>query len=230
MNRWFAALPFALCILLVAPFAFAIQVNPENRVYALPEMNGYVILGPGASYDADGATYLISNYTGNHVWAGKIYVWYFPMFSMGNGTTMLRASAQDCNFTITALNTTSTPIGNDQYNRTKTIHCIVAGDGEARIDMGAFSNQTVIVYRDGVLKQEMDGWMQDDFGVSLTEASSDIVIYSQFVDVVSPNNFDQFNDLTYAGVIIGLIIGILIVVTMTELKGYRHKQKTENKN
>jgi hypothetical protein len=91
-----------------------------------------------------------------------------------------------------------------------------------------FSNQTVSVYIDGVFKQQGEGWSPDDFGITVTGGASDVAIYSQYTDY-GPRGLQQLNSLTYAGIIIGLIIATVIIFSMTEFKGYRHKQKTETK-
>jgi hypothetical protein len=225
MIKWLAVLTLFLCVLVVAPFAAALQVPPMGAVFTMPEQNGNVILISGTTYSDNGAMYLVSNTS-----EGQIYAWYFPMFSMGNGTTMLRVSAKDCNVTLTAFNSTSTTVVDNQFNRTKTLYCTVAGEGTITIDLGIFANQTTSVYLDGVLKQQNDGWVKDDYGITITKATSNIVIYAQFTESVPSHGGlqQELNALTYSGIIIGLIIATLIIFGMTEFKGYRHK-KAETK-
>jgi hypothetical protein len=225
MIKWLAVLTLFLCVMVAVPFAASIQVPQQGAVFTMPEQNGNVILLSGTTYSDNGAMYLVSNAS-----EGQIYAWYFPMFSMGNGTTMLRVSAKDCNVTLTAFNSTSTPVVDNQFNRTKTLYCTVAGEGNTTIDLGIFANQTTSVYLDGVLKQQNDGWVKDDYGITITKVASSIVINAQFTDSApSQNGFQQLNTLTYLGIIIGLIIATLIIFSMTEIKGYRNKQKTEPK-
>jgi hypothetical protein len=223
MIKWLAVVTIFLSVMVAVPFAAALQVPPQGTVFTLPEENGNIILLAGTTYSDNGATYLLTNASG-----GQIYAWYFPMFSMGNGTTMLRMSAQDCNVTIMSFNSQSLPIGNNLYNRTRLLTCDAVGEGVAKIDFGIAINQTSEVYLDGVQKQQGDGWSYDDFGFTITQPVSNIVIYSHYTDFVPPRDFPQLNSLTYAGIIIGLIIAVLIIFGMTEFKGYRHK-KTETK-
>ncbi|HEY9754705.1 MAG TPA: hypothetical protein V6C97_06075 [Oculatellaceae cyanobacterium] len=223
MIKWLAVLTIFLCVLVAVPFAVALQVPAQGAVYTLPEKNGNIILLAGTTYSDNGATYLLTNTS-----EGQIYAWYFPMFSMGNGTTMLRLSVQDCNLTVTSFNSQSALIENNLYNRTRVLTCNVVGEGVAKIDFGLAINQTSKVYLDGVLKQQGDGWSYDDFGVTVTQPVSNVVIYSQFTDFVPPRDFPQLNSLTYAGIILGLIVATLIIFGMTEFKGYRHK-KAETK-
>jgi hypothetical protein len=224
MNRWLAVLTISLCFLVTVPFTAALQVPVQGAVFTLPEENGNVILLSGTTYSDNGATYLLTNTS-----TSQIYAWYFPLFSMGNGTTMLRISAHDCNVTLSSFNSQSNLIGNNLYNRTRVLTCDVTGRGVAKIDFGLAINNTSQVYLDGVQKQQGDGWSYDNFGVTVTQPVSNIVIYSQYTDFVPPRDLPHFNPLTYVGIIVGLIIATLVVFGMTEFKGYRHKQKTESK-
>jgi hypothetical protein len=223
MNKWLAVLTLFLCVLVAVPFAAALQVPVTDAVFTLPEENGNIILLSGTTYSDNGATYLLTNTSG-----GQVYAWYFPMFSMGNGTTMLRASAQNCNLTLTSFNSSSAFIGNNLYNKTRILTCDIAGQGVAKIDFGLATNQTSKVYLDGVQKQQDDGWSYDAFGVTITQPVSNIVIYTQYTDFVPPRDSPQLNAFTYVGIIIGLIVATLVIFGMTEFKGYRHK-KTETK-
>src|SRR5512133_4338418 len=99
MKKWLAVLTIFLCVLVAVPFAAALQVPAHGAVFTLPEENGNIILPAGTTFSDNGAVYLATNTSG-----GQIYAWYFPFFSMGNGTTMLRASAQNCNVTFTSYN------------------------------------------------------------------------------------------------------------------------------
>ena len=218
MNKWLAVLTIFLCVLVAIPFAAALQVPAQGAVFTLPEVNGNIILLSGTTFSDNRVTYFLTNTS-----TGQIYAWYFPLFSMGNGTTMLRASAQNCNLTLTSFNSSSAPIGNNLYNKTRILTCDVSGQGVAQIDFGLATNQTTVVYLDGIQKQQGDGWSYDAFGVTVTQPVSNIVIYTQYTDFVPPRDSPQLNSLTYAGIIIGLIVATLIIFGMTEFKGYRHK-------
>jgi hypothetical protein len=224
MIKWLAVLTLFLCVMVAVPFAASIQVPQQGEVFTMPEQNGNVILISGTTYSDNGAMYLVSNTS-----EGQIYAWYFPMFSMGNGTTMLRASAQNCNVTLTSFNSSSVFIGNNLYNKTRILTCDVSGQGVVELDFGLATNQTSAVYLDGVQKQEGDGWSYDGFGVTVNQSVSNIVIYTEYTDFVPSRDSLQLDSLTYVGIIIGLIIATLIIFGMTEFKGYRHK-KAETKS
>jgi hypothetical protein len=223
--KWLAVLTLFVCVLVAVPFAAALQVPSTGAVFAVPEENGNVILLSGTTYSDNGATYLPGNYSD-----GQIYAWYFPMFSMGNGTTNLRITAKNCNITITSYKSQLIPIGTDLYNVTKCLNLTTTELGTKQIDYGMVNNQTTTVYLNGNLKQLGDGWIYTDFGVKVTDAATNIAIYTQYTDFLPPRGYPggQPNTLTYAGIIIGLIIAILIIFGMTEFKGYRHK-KAETK-
>lgn len=223
MNKWLAVLTLSLCLLVSLPFVAALQVGQGGATFALPEENGNLILVSGASYSETGATYLAGTYS-----EGQIYAWYFPMFSMGNGTTNLRMSAQDCNVTIISFKSQENIIENNLFNRTKLLNCTVIGEGMVKIDFGMVTNQTTTVYLDGTLKPQGTGWSYTDFGVTVTAPVSDLAVYTQYTDFVPPRIAPHTNPLTYVGIIIGLIVAVLIIFGMTEIKGYRHKQKTES--
>ncbi|HSV48920.1 MAG TPA: hypothetical protein VLH35_01265 [Candidatus Acidoferrales bacterium] len=224
MNKWLAVLTISLCLLVSVPFVAALQVGQEGAVFALPEENGNVIFVSGASYSETGAAYLVGNYS-----EGQFYAWYFPMFSMGNGTTNLRLSAQDCNVTIISFKSQENVIEDNLFNRTKLLDCTVNGEGTIKIDFGMVTNQTTTVYLDGTQKPQGSGWSYTDFGVTVTAPVSDLAICTQYTDFVPPRIAPHTNPLTYVGIIIGLIVAVLIIFGMTEFKGYRNKQKTDNK-
>lgn len=225
MNRWLAVLTISVCVLVAVPFAAALQVPSQGSVFTLPEENGNITLLEGTTYIESGATYRSGNYT-----EGQIYAWYFPMFSMGNGTTNLSVSAQNCNITVTSYKSLIFPIGTDLYNVTKCLNLTTTELGIKQIDYGMVNNQTTTVYLDGNLKQQGDGWVYTDFGVKVTDPVTNIAIYTQYTDFLPPRGspVQQPNTLTYVGIIIGLMIAVLIIFGMTEFKGYRHK-KAETK-
>lgn len=222
MQKSLAALALSLCLLVCLPFAIGQVVGGGGTVFALPEENGNVILLPGASYSETGAVYDASNFTGQ-----PIHSWFFPSFSMGNGTTNLRISAQNCNVTVTSLTSQRNLIESHLFNQTKMLNCTITDTGAAEIDFGFVMNQTTTVYIEGVQKQQGDGWSYNGFGVTITDTPSNIAIRTQYTDFVPPRINPIDDSLTYAGVIIGLIIALLVIFGMTELKGYRNKPETE---
>lgn len=222
MHKSLAALALSVCFLLSLSSVMAQVVGGGGAVFALPEENGNVILLPGASYSQAGAIYGATNHSGQ-----PTYSWVFPSFSMGNGTTNLRISAQDCNVTVTSLTSQRNLIESHLFNQTKMLNCAITGTGAAEIDFGFVTNQTTTVYIDGVQKQQGDGWSYNGFGVLITEAASKVAIYTQYTDYVPPRINPIDDSLTYAGIIIGLIVSLLVIFLMTELKGYRVKPETE---
>jgi hypothetical protein len=224
MNKWLAVLTISICLLVSLPLVAALQVGQEGAVFALPEENGNVILVSGASYSEAGVSYLLGNSS-----QGQIYAWYFPMFSMSNGTTNLRVSAQDCNLTVVSYTSHTKTIDDNLFNRTKLLNCTVVGNGIVIVDFGMIANQTTAVYLDGTSKPQSSGWSYTDFGITVTDPVSDLAIYTQYSDFVLPRIAPYTHPLTYAGIIIGLIVAVLIIFGMTEIKGHRQKQKIDSK-
>lgn len=191
-----------VCVLVILPLVSAqkFTVTEDKKYFALPEENGTVILLKGTSYEQEGVFYGSGNYSG-----GRVYSWYFPTFSTGNGTMNLRIFANNCNVTIASYNEVQTMISYEYSKVSSWLNYTIAGKGTQSLDD---LNGNSTVYIDGILRQQGDGWTSTDLGVTVTDATSKVSIYSESTYWNPPRNPSH---LPPGSIVIGIIVGTLLV-------------------
>ena len=195
-----------LCMLISVSFTTA-QASEGTKVFALPEENGAIILAENASYADFGVQYENGNYA-----EGRIYLWYIPMLTTGDGWVNLHVSPHDCNVTIKSISTEIIPIGQYLDNRTYSLECSIVGDGIARIDVMQFNESNLGVYIDGVLRQEGNGWNSTGFGVSIDGPAASVVMYSSSVNYEPPRNAPHYETFSFfLAFLLGATIAVLAI-------------------
>jgi hypothetical protein len=203
MHKWKAAIAFFVCVLTTLTFVSATQITANKSYFPLPADNATIVLLKGASYYTDGASLDAGNYSEGH-----LYSWYFPGFSMGNGTMDLRVFANNCNVTIASYNGVQTMISYEYTKVSSWLNCTVAGKGTQSLD---YLSGNSTVYIDGMPRQQGDGWSSTDLGVTVTGATSKISIYSESTYWNPPRNPPH---LSPGSIVIGIIEGALLVAAI----------------
>jgi hypothetical protein len=220
MHKCSVTFAVFLCLLVILPLVSSTQVTEPKKYFPLPEQNATVILLNGTSYDASGVYYGAGNYS-----EGRIYSWYFTMFSTGNGTTDLQISAHNCNVTITSYNYLRNAVGGDWFNETSWLNYTITGTGTQSL---AYFGRTSTVYIDGALKQQGDGWNSTGLGLTVTGATSQVSIYSQYTSFEPPRNPPHlYFPIDYIFII--AVVVVIVALTVFLLILNRHMQVTNNK-
>lgn len=219
MTHINAVLALILCIT-VSFTCIATAQASVGKVFSLPEENGNIILSGNASYFEEGTQYYLDNYTGL-----QIYTWYLPMFTTGNGTANIYASAQDCNLTVNSYKQATTPMeAQYMYNVSSSIDCTVAGGGVAHITVTTFDSSNLAVYINGVLRQAGDGWNLTGGYIAL-QGPADVSVYSSEADYWPPRDAPH-NDFAYTVAL--LIAAAVSVLAIAGAAGYaysKHKHR-----
>lgn len=207
-----------VCVLTILTFVSATQITADKSYFPLPADNATIILLNGTSYAANGVYLAAGNYS-----EGRLYSWYFPMFSTGNGTIDLRVFAQNCNVTITAYNEIQNRTGYADVNVTSWLNYTVTGTGTQSLDYSTGMGGTSTVYIDDTLRQQGDGWNWTDLGLTVTGAAQKVSIHSEVTDYFPPRNAPNA-PWTGIYIIVGAVV-VIAAITVTLLMLKRHKRQ-----
>ncbi len=163
MLKCWALAAFLFCFLLVAPVAAApvVPTLAPGNVFSVSEQDATIVLPENFTCARTGIAYRAGYYS-----EGKIFSWYFPLFSNGNGTVNMLVSAEDCTFTITSLRISSVALYGNWYNNSYTLKCEVDSNGTGYLDVSGFNYNDMQVYINDNLTSAGDGWEIGDFGVT----------------------------------------------------------------
>lgn len=218
MSRLIAFLVLVLCITVSAVCVASTQAA-SDKVFSLPEENGNIILAGNASIESE-TQYYYDNYT-----SPPIHAWYLPMFTTGNGTTNIQASAHNCNLTIYMFKQATTPMeAKYMYNSSSSIDFTVSGDGTAHINVGSFYSNNLAVYINGVLRQQGDGWNLTEGYIAL-QGPADVTAYSSETDYWPPRGAPHDEMFPYNWILLtAAIVSILVIVSLLAYRHHLHKQ------
>jgi hypothetical protein len=206
MNKLIAVLVLVLCITSCVIYAAATVLAGSEKILTLPEENGNIILAANASYVESGAQHFYDNSTGL-----QIHVWDIPMFTTGNETANIYASAQNCNLTINSYKQTSTPMSTQyMYNLSSSLDCVVTGDGVAYINVDSFDSGNLAVYIIGALRQPGDGWNTTGGYISI-QGPAKVAVYSSETEYWPPRGAPHDEFFFPVTVWVAVVIAILAV-------------------
>jgi hypothetical protein len=211
MSKLIAVLVLVLCLTFCANYAAATVQAGSEKVLPLPEENSNIILAANASYVESGAQYYFDNSTGL-----QIHVWDIPMFTTGNGTVNIYASAQNCNLTINSFKQTSAPMETQySYNVSSSVECTVSGDGVAYVNDDSLDSTHLAVYINGVIRQAGDGWNVTS-GYIAIQGRADVVVYSSETEYWPPRGapHDEFfyPVIVWVAVVIAILAVALVAI------------------
>jgi hypothetical protein len=222
MTKPIAVLVLVLCIT-ANLICIASTEASSAKVFPLPEENGNVILADNASYLEEGTKYYYDNYTGL-----QTYIWYFPMFTTGNGTTNIYASAHNCNLTVNSYKQATTPMETEyMYNVSSSVDCTVTGGGVACINVIPFDAASLSVYLDGVLRQNGDGWNRTG-GYLAIQGPANVIITSSEVDYWPPRDAPHDEYLYPTALITTVVVLVLAgAIVASYLRSKRKRRGTQ---
>jgi hypothetical protein len=220
MNKLIAVIVLVLCITFCVNYAAATVQAGSEKVLSLPEENGNIILAANASYVESGAQYFYDNLTGL-----QIHVWDIPMFTTGNETTNIYASAQNCNLTILAYTQVTTILeAQYMYNSSSSLDCKVTGDGVAFINVNSFDNSNLTVYINEAPRLEGDGWNITG-GYIAIQGPANVTVYSRGTEYWPPRGAPHDQIFPYDWILaVAATIAILVIVLLLTYR-YLGKQR-----
>lgn len=196
-----------------------------NGFYPLPDDNATVILLRGASYDDSSSYYPAHNTSDGYIPSS----WLFALFSTGDGTTGLTISAHDCNVTITSYNYYLRNTEGYFFEVNTYLNYTVAGTGTQLIDylnLYNHNNSNPVVYIDGIVRQQGEGWNWTNFGITITGASSTVSIHQTDMTFLPPRNAPHLELWDYILYVIPFV-AVIALVTVILLLYRRHRKTTK---
>ena len=222
MKRLIVVFVLVLYLTFSAPCVVAIVQAGSEKVLQLPGENGNIILPANASYVESGAQYFYDNLTGL-----QIHVWDIPMFTTGNETANIYASAQNCNLTINSYKQATTPLETQyMYNSSSSIDCEVTGDGVAYINVNSFDSSNIAVYINGAPRLEGDGWNVTG-GYIAIQGPANVAVYSSETEYWPPRGAPHDEFFFPVTVWVAVVIAILGVALVAIYLYSKRWQTTE---
>ncbi len=188
-------------------------------MFLVPEHNGTIVLPQNYTCAQNGVTYGLATYD-----EGSVYVWYYPIFSSGNGTTNLHVSAQNCTLSIASLNVYKTSLNGSWYNTTYCLSCEVAGNGTAYLDVMGFNYTDLSVFSDCVVQEQGAVWNLTEFGLVM-QGAADLTLFSSSQSYEPPRDPVHDDRPLYVGVTSAVSVALLAVLGVFRIeRGRKHRR------
>jgi len=221
MYKFGALAAVLFCFLLIAPAAAAPVVptlEPRN-VFTITEQDANIILPENFSCARTGITNRAGYYS-----EGKLYSWYFPLFSNGNGTADLLVSAQNSKFTISSLRISKEAVYGDWYNNSYSLNCKIAGNGTAYLDVSCFNYTDIHVYFNGTAEQEGAAWSITDYGLAL-QGPATVKMQLNTLTFEPPQTLIPDDRPMYVGAVVLASVGLMAALGVFRFERDRKQRK-----